>query len=360
MRPLRPMVHPIVQAGDCLDGFSMRDLQSRRERPGLTKIAPHSKAEGGSILLERPVRVCSLLPAATEILFALGAGDSVVGITHECDYPPEAAKLPALIRPRINVTASPGEIDRQVRALVARGESIYVVDDQLLSAIQPDWIVTQDLCHVCAASPGDLASALARLPNPPQVISLSPERLADVWNDIRRLGAAIGKQAQAEALAATLEARVQAVAAAVRGAPRPPVLALEWFDPPFVGGHWVPEMIELAGGVPLLGRPGVPSVALDWSVVLASQPEVIVLMPCGYNLEKTLAEYAQAHFPSGWNELPTIRAGRIAAVNANNYFSRSGPRLADGVEILARILHPDLATAAIPPDSMRWIQPPHS
>lgn len=303
------------------------------------------------------MRICSLLPAATEILFALGVGDSVVGVTGECDYPPAAAALPALIRPRIDVSAAPAEIDRQVRQRVEQGESVYAVDAELLAAIQPDLIVTQDLCRVCAASPGDLASALARLPNTPRVVSLAPQRLAGVWNDIRKLGAIVGKRAEAEALAARLEARVLAVAAATRGLPRPPVLALEWLDPPFVGGHWVPEMIELAGGVPLLGRAGVPSVALEWSDILASQPEVVVLMPCGYNLDKTLAEYARAHLPAGWTGLPAIGAGRVAAVNANSYFSRSGPRLADGVEILATIIHPELSFPPVPTGSVGCLPP---
>ncbi|HEV2385828.1 MAG TPA: cobalamin-binding protein [Candidatus Acidoferrales bacterium] len=303
------------------------------------------------------MRVCSLLPAATEILFALGAGDSVFGVTHECDYPPEAATRPALIRPRIDVAASPAEIDRQVRERVERGESVYAVDASLLATIQPDLVVTQDLCHVCAASPDDLPAALARLAKPPQVVSLAPQRLADVWNDIRRLGALVGRAAEAEALAARLEARPGAVEAAGRAAPRPRVLALEWLDPPFVGGHWVPEMIELAGGVPLLASAGVPSVALDWAAVLATEPDVIVLMPCGYNLQRTLCEYSRSALPGGWRHLSAVRAGRVAAVDANSYFSRSGPRLADGVEILARILHPDLASAAIPPGSLEWISP---
>jgi iron complex transport system substrate-binding protein len=297
------------------------------------------------------MRICSLLPAATEILFAIDAGPDVAGVTHECDYPPEAAGLPALIRPRIDVLASSAEIDRQVRECAEEGRSVYAVDAERLRAIDPDLIVTQDLCHVCAASPDDLAAALPRFEVAPRLLSLAPERLADVWQSIRALGDATDHRAEADRLVREIEARLRAVAAAMRLAKPLRVLCLEWLDPPFIGGHWVPEMVELAGGIPLLARAGVPSVALEWSEVLASRPDRIVLMPCGYSLEKTLGEYSHAPLPPEWNELSAVRNGHVAAVDANSYFSRSGPRLAAGVEILAHILHPDLASAPAPPAS---------
>ncbi|HVB34343.1 MAG TPA: cobalamin-binding protein [Patescibacteria group bacterium] len=297
------------------------------------------------------MRICSLLPAATEILFAIGAGADVVGVTHECDYPPEAASRPPLIHPRIDARAAAGEIDRQVRECVERGQSVYVVDAERLREIDPDLIVTQDLCHVCAASPDDLAAALARFDKPPRLLSLTPQKLADVWESIRALGDATGCLVAAEALVGRLEARIGAVEAEMRSAAPVRTLCLEWLDPPFVAGHWVPEMVELAGGIPVLARAGVPSVALEWRVVLDSQPDEIVLMPCGYNLEKTLDEYSQARLPSEWWDLPAARSGRVAAVDASSFFARPGPRLAGGVEILARILHPDLATAPAPPGS---------
>lgn len=298
------------------------------------------------------MRICSLIPAATEILFAIGAGPDVVGVTHECDFPPEAAGLPALIRPRIDVSASPAEIDRQVRACADTGQSVYVVDAERLRALEPDLIVTQDLCHVCAASPDDLAAALARFETAPRVLSLAPERLADVWQSVRTLGDATGHRAEADRLVGEIERRLRAAAEATGSAKPLRVLCLEWLDPPYIGGHWVPEMVELAGGIPLLARAGVPSVALEWGEVLASRPDRIVLMPCGCHLEKTLAEYSRAKLPPEWNELPAVRNAHVAAVDANSYFSRSGPRLAAGVEILVHLLHPDLATAPAP--SLSW------
>ena len=296
------------------------------------------------------MRICSLLPAATEILFAIGAGSDVVGVTHECDYPPEAASRPALIRPRIDVQVEPGEIDRQVRECVEEGKSVYIVDAERLQQANHDLIITQDLCHVCAASPDDLASVLARWDAHPKLLSLAPERLADVWGNIRLLGDVTGSRASAESLAEQLESRVRAVGTRTQFASRVRVLCLEWLDPPFIAGHWVPEMVELAGGIPLLARAGVPSVALDWREVLNSAPDVIVLMPCGYGLERTLAEYASAPLPAGWWELPAVRNGRVTVVDAA-YFSRPGPRLAEGTEILARIFHPNIATAPFPPGS---------
>jgi iron complex transport system substrate-binding protein len=288
------------------------------------------------------MRICSLLPAATEILFAIGAGAEVVGVSHECDFPAEAKLLPRLIRPRVDPSAAPREIDRQVRELVQRGESVYAVDGELLARLAPDLIVTQELCHVCAASPGDLAAALSRFQYSPRVVSFSPGRLEDVWNGIRTLGEETGRRKQAERCASELADRVRTISMRVRDAARRPVLCLEWLDPPYVGGHWVPEMVELAGGEPLLAEAGVPSVALEWERVLASRPETIVLMPCGYGLDRTLSEYATAILPEGWNDLPAVRNGRVFGVDGNSYSSRSGPRLVDGIEILGRAIHPEI------------------
>jgi iron complex transport system substrate-binding protein len=297
------------------------------------------------------MRICSLLPAATEILFALGLGEDVVGVTHECDFPPEADRA-VVVRPRIDPRAPAGEIDRQVRECVERGESVYVIDSERLRALAPDLIVTQELCLVCAASPDDLEAALGRLEKQPRVVLLAPHGLADVWRDIRRLGQVTGRSARAEDLAARLEDRVRAVESRMRTAPRPRVLCLEWLDPPFSAGHWVPEMVEAAGGIPILATAGEPSAKLEWDDILKSRAEAIVLMPCGYDLERTLAEYARAELPEGWWDLPAVRDTHVSAVDANGYFSRSGPRLAAGVEILARALHPDLAVDPIPPGAL--------
>jgi len=292
---------------------------------------------------EALVKICSLLPSATEILYALGLGDSVASVTHECDFPPEAATKPALIRPRVDPQAKPAELDRQVMSVVARGESIYAVDAELLGSLAPDLIVTQDLCHVCAASPDDLATALTRLPKQPRVLSLTPHSLADVWDDIRRVGHATGRAMEAEALAMELDQRVAAVEArAAQARSRPRVLCLEWLDPCYIGGHWVPEMVALAGGEDVLGRAGEPSFRATAAEIAQSSPEVIVVMPCGYNVARTAAELSAVQFPDEWNDVPAVRERRIYAVDANSYFSRPGPRLADGVELLARIFHPYL------------------
>ncbi len=289
------------------------------------------------------MRICSLLPSATEILYALGLGDSVVGVTHECDFPAAAAKKPALIRPRVDPHAPSDEIDREVRELVERGESIYAVDADLLRSLEPDLIVTQDLCHVCAASPEDLATALTRLPKKPRVLALTPHSLADVWADIRRTGEATQRRREAQALALTLEQRVAAIAAKVaRSGSRPRVLCLEWLDPYYVGGHWVPEMVANAGGEDVLGRAGEPSFRVSAEEIAATAAEMIVVMPCGFSVVRAAAEFSAAPLPDVWSDLPAIRDGRVFAVDANSYFSRPGPRLADGVALLAHLFHPDL------------------
>jgi iron complex transport system substrate-binding protein len=289
------------------------------------------------------MRICSLLPSATEILFRLGLGDSVFGVTHECDFPPEARKKPPLIRPRVDSNAAPAELDRQVTELVTRGESVYAVDADLLRSIAPDLIVTQDLCHVCAASPDDLATALTRLPKRPRVLSLTAHSLADVWEDIRRVGQATGRQREAQALAIALEQRVAGIEMKVKNAaPRPRAVCLEWLDPFYVGGHWIPEMVAKAGGEDVLGRAGEPSFRVSAGQIAEARPEVIVIVPCGYNLDRAVKEFSATQMRETWNALRAAGARRIFAADANSYLSRPGPRLADGVAILAQIFHPDL------------------
>lgn len=301
------------------------------------------------------MQICSLLPSATEILFALGLGDSVAGVTHECDFPPAAAKKPALIRSRLNLDVSPGEMDRQVGDMIARGESIYAVDADLLAKLAPDLIVTQDLCHVCTVSPDDLGGALARLSKRPRVLSLTPHTLADVWEDIRRVGDATHRRRDAQALALAIEQQVAAIEMqAARASARPRVLCLEWLDPFYVGGHWVPEMVSKAGGEDVLGMAGKPSFKVTAEQIAQSHAEIILVMPCGYNAVRAAAEWRAFNPPESWHDLPAIRQNRIFAVDANSYFSRPGPRLADGVAILAHILHPEIFLAdCIPSDSLR-------
>ena len=292
------------------------------------------------------MRIVSLLPSATEILYALGLGDSVVGVTHECDFPPAAAKKPPLIRPRVDPHAPPAEIDRQVRELVERGESIYAVDAELLASLAPDLIVTQDLCHVCAASPDDLATALTHLPKLPQVLTLTPHSIDDVWQDIIRVGDATGTARDAAKLISELTASVCAVESTVKNVGRRPrVLCLEWLDPYYVGGHWVPEMVARAGGVDVLGVAGKPSFRVSADDIAESSADMILVMQCGYNATRNAAEFRRTSVPKSWQALPALRDHRIFALDANSYFSRPGPRLAEGVHLLAHLFHPALVTA---------------
>jgi iron complex transport system substrate-binding protein len=289
------------------------------------------------------MRICSLLPSATEILYALGLEDSVMGVTHECDFPPAASKKPALIAPRLDPTAPAAAINQRVGEIIERGESIYAVRDDLLREIEPDLIITQDLCHVCAASPDDLATALSKLRKQPRILTLSPHTLADVWDDIRRVGAATGTEAAANALAEKLSADVEAIRAATNSSSvRPRVACIEWLDPLFNAGHWVPEMVECAGGIDVLAQAGKPSVQIASADVIAARPDVIVVMPCGYDAARAAKEFRSASFSSDWRDVPAVQNNLVYAVDANSYFSRSGPRLAEGIAILAKTLHPEL------------------
>jgi iron complex transport system substrate-binding protein len=289
------------------------------------------------------MRIVSLLPAATEILYAVGAGDSVVGVTHECDFPAEAAAKPALIRPRVDAAAHPAEVDRQVRELVGRRENIYALDADLLLRLEPDLIVTQDLCRVCALSPDDLAATLARFPagRQPKVVSFTPRNLAEIWAGIRQIGEAADREPEGRALAEWLALEVGTVQQAVaETAFRPRVLCLEWFDPPYVAGHWVPEMVRLAGGVDILGQAGMPSFSVQWQDATSAKPDIVMLMSCGYNLERNMNAWRSTELPPRWREVPAVKNGRVYAVDANAYFSRPGPRVSDGVALLATLLHP--------------------
>lgn len=261
------------------------------------------------------------------------------------------------MRPRVDPLASPTELDRQVRALVERGESLYVIDDKLLCSLAPDLIITQDLCHVCAASPGDLATSLSRFSVQPRVLTLQPKTLADVWDDIRRIGKATSRADEADNLARSLARRIEQIARYVAGSDsRPRVFCLEWLDPFYVGGHWVPEMAALAGGEDLFGQAGKPSFRVTPEEIFVARPEIIVVMPCGYNLARTCEDFRRAKFPAGWNDLPAVRSGRVFAVDANSYFSRSGPRLVDGVAILAHLFHPECKIPEVPREAFSAIR----
>jgi iron complex transport system substrate-binding protein len=287
------------------------------------------------------MRIVSLLPSATEILFALGLEQDVVGVSHECDFPAQVRAKKIVIHSRIPHDASPAEIDRLVREFVSRGESLYAVDAQALQDLAPDLIVTQDLCHVCAASPDDLAAALARFGRRPEVLCLNPQDLGDVWRDILWVGEETGRGPRAEALVEQIGERLGAVESQLASASeRPRVGFLEWLQPFYVGGHWVPEMIELAGGEDLFGTKGTPSFRITLDDLVDAAPEILLIAPCGYSAEQARNEVRTMTFPQQWHAIPAVRNGRVYALEANSYFSRPGPRLVTGIEALAKLFHP--------------------
>ena len=289
------------------------------------------------------MRIVSLVPSATEILFALGFDREIVGVSHECDFPPQARNKRVVIHSRIPHDAAPAEIDRLVREYVSRGESLYAVDAQALQELAPDLIVTQDLCHVCAASPDDLAAALARFPDPPEVLCLNPQDLGDVWRDILWVGEQTRRGRAAESLLEEIGERLGALEQIVADREeRPRVAFLEWLQPFYVGGHWVPEMIELAGGRDVLGRVHTPSFRVTLEEIVAAAPEIVLISPCGYGAQQARNEYLSMAHPGEWNTVPAVQSGRVYALAANSYFSRPGPRLITGIEALAKIFHPSI------------------
>jgi iron complex transport system substrate-binding protein len=281
------------------------------------------------------VRIVSLVPHATELLFALGLGDDVVGVTHECDYPPDVLALPHLTRDELPPGLDSAQIDAAVRERTERGDAIYGLDEQLLRELEPDLIVTQELCPVCAVSYDEVQAIAKKLPVCPEVIALDPRTFGETMVDVRTVAQATGALGPALDLIARQRARVDAVQEAVMDEPLVTVAALEWLDPVFVAGHWTPQLIELAGGTDVLGLPGEPSLQTSWEMVAAAEPEVVIVMPCGYDAARSLEE-AEAHA----GQLRSLGAGRVVAIDASATFSRPGPRLVDGLETLAHILHP--------------------
>jgi iron complex transport system substrate-binding protein len=282
------------------------------------------------------MRIVSLVPSATEMLFALGVGDEVTAVTHECDHPPQALELPKVTRDVIGPGLPPDEIDRAVRTLTEQGKAIYELDEEALLRLQPDLIVTQALCAVCAVSYDDVRAIAERMDPAPQVLSLDPNTLGEVLGDVRTLAQATDAKDAGVELVQDAASRIDRVRLAVRASEPVSVAALEWLDPIFVAGHWTPQLIEYAGGYDALGMPGEHSEQRTWDEVRAAQPEVVVVMPCGYDAERALEE-AESYA----DELASLGARRVVAVDAAAYFSRPGPRLVDGLELLGHILHPD-------------------
>jgi len=285
------------------------------------------------------MRIVSLVPNATEILFALGAGDDVVGVSHECDYPPEARTRPILTGSALQQGMTPAAVDAAVSAQLASGASLYTLDEKRLAELDPDLLFTQELCPVCAVSTAQVGDAVAPMARCPELMSLDPTRLEDVLADILHVGERLARSAAAEALVDNLRARLERVERATHGRPRPTVVALEWLDPPFLGGHWVPQMITIAGGRDPFGvAPGERSRRANWEEIAAADPDWIVAMPCGFDAAGAAGEVAKLSGHPVWEELRAVRTGRVAAVDANGCFSRPGPRLVDGIEELHRLL----------------------
>ena len=286
------------------------------------------------------MRIASLVPSATETLFALGLGDEVIAVTHECDHPPEARERPFLTSSVIPEGLSAGEIDAAVLERTRDGKAIYALDEDALSDLRPDLIVTQALCPVCAVSYDDVVTVAKRMDPSPQVLSLDPHTLGEVLGDVRTLAEAANRRDAGVDLVQDAAGRIDRVRLAVRGAERPRVAALEWLDPVYVAGHWTPQLVDYAGGEDVLALPGERSETRTWDEVAAAQPDVLVVMPCGYDAQRSLEE-ALAHR----ERLAGVGAGQVVAVDAAAHFSRPGPRLIDGLEVLAHALHPDRVPA---------------
>jgi iron complex transport system substrate-binding protein len=282
------------------------------------------------------MRIVSLVPSATEMLFALGLGPDLIAVTHECDYPDAARELPKITRDVLEPGLTAAQIDAAVRERTLAGEPIYELDADTLRKLEPDLIVTQALCSVCAVSYDDVRAVADEIETHPTVISLDPRTVGEILGDARTLAQATDRKDAAVDLVEEASARIDRIRLAVRGAPRPRVAALEWLDPPFAAGHWTPQLIEYAGGEDVLGFAGEHSEQRSWEEIAAAQPDIVIVMPCGYD-----AEIAHREAEMHRDELAALGAGEVVAVDAAAYFSRPGPRIVDGLELLAHILHPE-------------------
>ena len=299
------------------------------------------------------MRIVSLLPSATEIICSLGLEDQLVGVTHECDFPPSVKKLPKVTNTLIPIDASSAEIDRAVREKLGGMNALYTLDYEQLEALRPDLIVTQALCDVCAVSEAEVKDAACRLPGAPRLLNLEPETLGEVLDCVREVGEAAGIERKARDVVSALRERVDAVVSrAERAGDRPRVALLEWLDPPFSTGHWNPELVRLAGGIDGLGQEGRKSRTLEWNEVLAWRPEVVIISACGFTVERTMQEIPLLEKVPGWSRTPAAQSGRVFVTDGSAYFSRPGPRLVDSLELLAHVIHPELN--ALP----EWVMAP--
>jgi iron complex transport system substrate-binding protein len=286
------------------------------------------------------MRIVSLVPSATEIVCALGLTHALVGISHDCDFPPDVLGKPVLSEAAITVTQSSGAIEARIRGLVHTGRSVYHLDEEVLTRLAPDLILTQELCTVCAPSYSLVKQAAKLLDADAKIVSLEPRGLSDVLDNILLVGELTGTAHRALALVEQFEARIETVRARTI-LHRPRVVCLEWMDPVYVGGHWVPEMVEVAGGIDVLGRRGEPSRAVGWDEVVAAGPDILVLMPCGFDIVRSRAEMGALTARPGWAGIPAVRRRRVFLTDASSYFNRPGPRLIEGLETLASVIHPE-------------------
>ena len=295
------------------------------------------------------MRICTFLPSATEIVYALGLGDSLYGVSHECDFPAGARAKPKVVRSRFDpADYTSQEIDRMVADMASRGERIYEVDVSVLEKAGPDLVITQELCEVCAVSFDDVQEAVSHLDQRPQLISLDPTRLYDVVDDVRRVAEATGTEGSGREIVAGLRERIEAARARTSAAPRPRVACIEWLDPLIVAGHWIPDMVDAAGGTDVLGREGEPSRRIAFDELVSAAADVLVLMPCGMDAERAAREFESLDGLERWGDLPAVQRRETYVVDSGSLFSRSGPRLVDGLEVLGQILHSELFPEALP------------
>lgn len=298
------------------------------------------------------MKIVSLLPSATEIVCFLGLEDHLVGITHECDYPESIRDRPILTSSTIDHSRStPFQIDKHIKESLHQGSSIYLLDRQLLDKLDPDLVITQELCDVCAVSYKEVQRAVKELYGERRVLSLDPGNIHDVLGTIMTVATTVGIEECARPLVSRLQDRIDRVVSLTKNiSHRPRVYCMEWYDPPYSAGHWIPGMVEMAGGVEVLGNADLSSRSVTWEEVCSCSPEVIVLMPCGYDLAETIEHTKAVSFPAAWAELPAVKAGNLYAVNGSAYYNRPGPRLVDGLELLAQLLHPELNICEIKED----------
>lgn len=288
-------------------------------------------------------RIISFLPAATEMAFDLGLGDRVVGVSHECDFPQEARQRPVVVRPALPLeTMSLHEIDVAVAERIGRGESLYQVDESRLRELKPDLILTQDLCQVCGPAGNEITVVLKLLQPKPEILWMTPHSLEDIFQNILDLGKASGRWPEADAIVAERKERLSWILRRTQYLARPRVFCMEWADPIYCAGHWVPEMVEIAGGIDGLARKGTDSVRISWDDVRKWAPEVLVLSPCGFHTAQAVEQVPRLRSLPGWAEIPAVRDGRVFCVDANSYFARPGPRVVEGTELLAHLIHPEL------------------